>query len=713
MANEEYKDFERINDPLYNIIDDDWIGAAFLVDPIDLPPIDRLNRFWSTANLKFTGSGIGENIAMNPPPQPCRLSDPRVGTRRAGGQRVTLAPNTQMGMGPWYSEKIDDNSDLLFLQFGIPEFNSLVSFWSRAADYAKAVIVNTGRSPISYEIGSVIGGAAMFIAFPLVSTLVYGVKTLSRLISNTNPFAYYYLKPTMVDFWKSASILSTSFVVEGGISHPIFANDNTVADRIGVPVSLDTSDMEEFKKLMPRMFTENGNVDLMHLVGRAQAIANMQLRVEREMFDEQGVLSTTDFMGYIQENTSLKRKGETSTGILSALNEMLSLAKLPDDIRKHPDIEATNTIAKLEKEQLKDSGDKLYGYEDPLTVNDIGDSPITNDKDISNIKKDGFAARVTDYAKEWTEGFKSSFDAGVRGGGAYLVLRVDHVGSLSDSGDNSTTEIQSGEWFKNISGASKQLSYSMSGGNIFANEAKILGYVKDFAVGVLDKVTFGLASGIAPMLAGGGNVLMPKMYDDSSFTPATTSFTIQCLAPSSDVISKLIHEWLVMSAVMAGALPREIGGAAYASPYLCSAFMKGKVNIPLGIIRSFTFTRGTANLAYDKLGRAMGVDITIEIEDLSPQMVAPVSSSYISSIFNSLDDFSAVNRYISTVCARDLWTNKWSIPRAKMKLSKALLLMDSATSSAYSGMAAGSFLNPLLGGMLYENNLTLLQTNQR
>ena len=94
----------------------------------------------------------------------------------------------------------------------------------------------------------------MFIAFPLVSTLVYGVKTLSRLISNTNPFAYYYLKPTMVDFWKSASILSTSFVVEGGISHPIFANDNTVADRIGVPVSLDTSDMEEFKKLMPRMF---------------------------------------------------------------------------------------------------------------------------------------------------------------------------------------------------------------------------------------------------------------------------------------------------------------------------------------------------------------------------------------------------------------------------------------------------------------------------
>jgi len=713
MDNEEYKDFERINDPLYNIIDADWIGAAFLVDPIDLPPIDKLNRFWSTANLKFTGSGIGENLAINPPPQPCRLSDPRVGARRSGGQRVTLAPNTQMGMGPWYSTVIDDNSDLLYLQFGIPEFNSLVSFWSRAADYAKAVIVNTGRSPISYQIGSVIGGAAMFIAFPLVSTLVYGVKTLTRLISNTNPFAYYYLKPTMVDFWKSASILATSFAVEGGISHPMFANDNTVADRIGVPVSLDTSDMEEFKKLMPNMFTPNGNIDLMHLVCRAQAIANMQLRIEREMFDDQGLLSTTDFLGYIQENTSLKRKDETSTGILSALNEMLSLMKLPDNVRKHPDIEANNTIEKLEKSQMKDGGDLLYGYQKPLEVNDLGDSPITTDKDISNVKKDGFVARTTDYAKKWTEGFKSSFDAAVRGGGQYLVLRVDHVGSLSDSGDNSTTEIQSGEWFKNISGASKQLSYSMSGGNVFANEQKILGYVKDFVVGALDKVTFGLVSGIAPMLAGGGNILMPKMYDDSSFTPATTSFTIQCLAPSSDVISKMIHEWLVLAAIMAGALPREIGGAAYASPFLCSAFMKGKVNMPLCIIRSFTITRATANLAYDKLHRAMGFDITIDLEDLSPQLVAPVSSSYISSIFSSLDDFGAANRYISTICARDLLTNKWSIPRAKMKLSRALLLADSATSSSYSAMAAGSFLNPLLGGMLYGNNLTLLQTNQR
>lgn len=711
MAEEQekkYTDFNRIQDPLHGIVDSDWIGAAFLVDPIDLEPIDRLNRFWSTANLKFTDSSIGGNIVLNPPPQPCRLSDPRVGARRTGGQRITLAESADMGMGPWYSTTIDDNSDILYLQFGIPEFNSLVTFWSRAADYAKSVIVSTGRSPIAYDIGSVIGTAAMFIAFPLVSSLVYGVKAISRLISSTNPFAYYYIKPTMIDFWRTASILTTEFTVEGGIMHPMFASNNEVADRIGIPITMDTDDMEDIKRLMPRMFTSNNNIDLMFLVGRAQAKANIQLRVEREMFDEKGILSEHDYLGYVQERTSKKAKAAPGSGIMSALNEMLSISELPPDVRKRS--EEITTIEDWEK--VNQSGkNEAYGYQDPLVTNTTGESDFTSSKKISNLEKDGFAGKVTDFAKKWTSGVAESLDAGLRGGGAYCALRVDHVGSLTDSGDNSTTEIPAGEWFKEIAGAAKKTRYSMAGGNIFANEGQMLGYMKDFMVGTLDSVTFGLASSITPMLLGGGNIDMPGMWDDSSFTPASTTFTMQCLAPSSDVISKLIHEWIPMSVIMAGALPRSIGGSAYDSPFLCSAFMKGKVNIQTGIIKSFSFTRATANLGYDKLGRAMGVDISFDIADLSSRLIAPVSQSYISSIFSSFDDFSAVNRYISTVCARDLWTNKWSIPRAKMKLSKALLLMDSATSSAYVGMAAGSFLNPLLGGMLYENNLTLLQTN--
>ena len=128
------------------------------------------------SELKFTDSSLGGNIAINPVPQPSRLTDPRIRNRRRGGKRVTLAYDINVGMGPWYSETIDDNADILQLQFGVKEFNSLVTFWSRSVDYATSVIVNTGRSPIAYTAGNWVGTAAVFMAFPVVTALVYGVK---------------------------------------------------------------------------------------------------------------------------------------------------------------------------------------------------------------------------------------------------------------------------------------------------------------------------------------------------------------------------------------------------------------------------------------------------------------------------------------------------------------------------------------------------------
>ena len=156
---------------------------------------------------------------------------------------------------------------------------------------------------------------------------------------------------------------------------------------------------------MPDMFTENGNVDLLRLVGRAQGIANRMLRQEREAFDENGKLSEIDFMGYVyQECVSQKRKGDASVGIISALNEMLSLSTLP--IPRDSDPREIKGISDLEKEQMKDKGDLLYGHIDPQIVTSNGESPVTNKDEISNLKKDGFVSRVTDWAKDWTTGFK-------------------------------------------------------------------------------------------------------------------------------------------------------------------------------------------------------------------------------------------------------------------------------------------------------------------
>lgn len=700
-------EFERVSDPMYGIVDGDWIGQAFLVDSINLDPLDAVNRTYSSADLKFTDSSIGGNIPINPPPQPSRLTDPRIRSRRRGSKRVSLAYEVDVGMGPWYSEAIDDNSDILHLQFGVREFNSLASFWSRSVDYATSVIVSSGRSPIAYNAGNWVGTAAVFLAFPLVSTVVYGVKALSQLVGSDRSFAYYYMKPDMVNFWQSANIIATSFCIEGGILAPQFMTDNTVADKIGVPVTIDQDDLNDLKRLMPNMFTKNNNIDLMYLAGRAQSLANAQLRIEKRMFDE-GILSNKDFIGYVKESTSKREKSSAGEGVVSALNDLLSLSDLPEQVYKEAkEIQTVDDLANIHQKE----GGAAYGYQDPYVTRTSTDtSPPTDMDNVTNETKEGFIATVTEDIKDFFTAAASVFDASVRGGGAYLNLRVDHVGSFTDSVDNSTTTIPAQDAIKQISAKSKEVFYSMSGGNIAMGVDSVMKAVGDFAAGTLNGITFGLSSAI-PALFGGGFVDLPLMWDDSTFSAPSTSFTISLLAPSADTITKLIHEWIPLSCLMAGAFPRSIGNSAYSSPFLCSAYMKGKLKIDLGMITAMSITRSTANLGYDKLNRPLGFDITFVISDFSQRMAAPVNNSAISTFFNSFDDSSAINRYISTIAARDLMTNKFSMPRAKLKLSRALMTLDTITSSSFFGARTGMFLNPVLGGFLHENNLTMLHTN--
>lgn len=709
LREEDYKKWERVNDPLYGIIDDDWIGEAFLTQSTNLAEVDRINRSWSTANLKFTDTSIGGNIAINSPPQPCRLTDPRVRNRRKNGRRITLAEDVNVGMGAWYSEKIDDNSDILFLQFGVPEFNSLITFWSRSVDYASAVIANTGRSPMAYNVGNVIGKAAVFVAFPIVSVVVYGIKALVDLVSSDRQFAYYYMKPDMVNFWKSANILATRFMLESGILAPSIlsgvkgAGD---AERIGVPIGIDQESIDEIKSLLPNMFTKNNNVDLAYLAGRAQSLANAQMRIEKRAFEE-GTLKDKDYTGYIKtkDTTQIRTK---SGSINEALNYALYLSDMPTEVTKTVNDNDRYTDS-MEEKQLKD-GSEAYGYMDPYVTNPTGDSKNVNETNPTNLKEEGFLANVTQWSKDFFSGSAEAFDSAVRGGGAYLALRVDHVGSLTDNIENTTTDIPAEGAVKQLSGKSKELKYSLSGGNIMFDVNKLFQAAGDFAQGAIEGITFGLSS-VIPALFGGGFIDLPKMWDDSNFSQGDTSFTISLLSPSAETITKLIHEFIPLSCILAGSLPKSIGASAYTSPMLCSAFMKGKIKIDLGMITSVSITRSTANLGYDKLGRPLGADITFNITDFSNRMVVPVSQSAVGSMLSSFDDSSSINRYISTIAARDLFTNKFSVPRARLKLSNALMMSDLATSSSYFGMTTGSMMNPVLGGLMWENNLTLLHVN--
>ena len=57
------------------VIDSDWVSSHFIVGNNTLSKLDQVNRFSTTAFLKFTNSSLGGNMGINPWPQITRFAD--------------------------------------------------------------------------------------------------------------------------------------------------------------------------------------------------------------------------------------------------------------------------------------------------------------------------------------------------------------------------------------------------------------------------------------------------------------------------------------------------------------------------------------------------------------------------------------------------------------------------------------------------------------
>src|SRR5690554_4414842 len=99
-------------------LDERWVRRAFLVSDKNLSRLDHRNSMWSDAEFKFVDMTLGGNYAINPPPQFTRFCD------------VPLPSRTKVnghGIGPYYSEAIDDTSQIVHFRMGEARFNNLAT----------------------------------------------------------------------------------------------------------------------------------------------------------------------------------------------------------------------------------------------------------------------------------------------------------------------------------------------------------------------------------------------------------------------------------------------------------------------------------------------------------------------------------------------------------------------------------------------------------
>lgn len=394
---------------------------------------------------------------------------------------------------------------------------------------------------------------------------------------------------------------------------------------------------------MPDVFNKNGFFDMYALATKAQRQANRLFELDYEALDEG---SATDFVGYLRRD--MTGNGRHSSDIANDKGEV-SLAAFFNNLLKFGD------YYKSPEEQEGNNEEKVASELHP-SVNRSAEETATQDAD----------------------GIANHLDALYRDGAEFAVFRVDHTGSVSESFGNTVTESQLSQKMNDISSTAREARFSLADGNLIGGiTGSIGGALMDLSSGVIDGVTLGFA-GLIPGLGGSGYIDIPKHWQSSSATLPRGSYTIQLISPYGNPISRMINIWIPFYMLLATAIPRSVGKQAYTSPFYCQIYDRGRLQSRLCMVESISIQRGTSNLAFNTTGKALAVDISLNVVDLSTIMHMPMSSGTSTSL--SIDDYSMATDddhiavdYLNTLAGMDIYSQIYAIPKAQLKATKALL----------------------------------------
>jgi len=683
------------------ILDTEWIGNGFMTKTSDLPDNIKDNRFRSTASSKFTTTSLGGNVGINPRPQFTRYADIKATSQYTLKNKVTVnvsgKDSSNVGMGRYYSEAIDDNQELIFMEFGLPKFNNILDFFLRAVDYQDSVLANSGRRTTFYNLGKIGSNIFMLAAFPIVTIAVWTIQAAAKLLTSSTVYSYYYLDQKMWMYWSTVNIIVSQLAVELGLLVPQFLSESDVAKttpgkvRAGERVKLNQDWIDELKEILPNgIIGDSNHIDVFAIATRAQAVA---IKNKIDSFD---ALTKTGMTidGYIDNqkgffsniindiDKSLTLSGHTFDGYLKEVMPEVRKDGTPEDKQ---DSEKQKLSEEKKQKVLKELKDKANKH----TKDEYG----------------GIYETVSEYVQEKAEHFAKAFDSSVRRGGAYAAFYVDYTSSTTETFSNSVGEIQTSGTIKQLSNKTRNIKFDLGGGNVLPGLSDFTAALKDTFAGALDSVSFGMGS-VLETLLGGAYVELPKKWEDSSMSFPAVNYTMELRSPYGNVISQLQNLYIPLSMILAGVMPLSTGKTSYTSPYLCSIYNKGVQTIKLGMITNVSVERGVTNLGRDSNRRPLGINVSFQVTDFSTLYTSPINTTVFSSRFLfSTEDDTPFGNYLTVLAGRDLLTNKYSTYKLKIKLSKRANLLQQSFSGSAAGMKFGNMVETVLGPLVSVDSL--------
>ena len=665
-------------------LDKTWLKNSYLIELNDLEGDEGANALWSNAYLKYTDTSLGGNIAINTKYGFTPSADVPIAGRLYGREQYdSMSTTMNFGMGRRYSEIYDDNDQILFLEMGDPKFNSLLSYLTNAVDYGTSVVANTGRSLAAYyagqATGTVIGVAIVFRAFPLWGAALFLAFAGAKwLLSAGSDFSYYYLSSNMPKYWRMVNTLVSQIGVEMGLLTPESLPDgDTQSNDLGMPIKITTEFADDLKRLIPGLISAENYIDIFYIANKTQRLVNEQKSIEREYFNSPNPKMFT----YADKVVAKEARGYSSY-----IDEMFKLYKQSNRIYDDTSPAKTDNSGVVQKMEEKQVGKDASLSKPEPTKGSIG---INGEVKVNKAEKE--------EKMGWFAEFSSYVDSSARHGALHAAFAVEYTGSVTETFSNSVTDVPLKSTLNNLSSKARSAMFSFAGGNVLGDTVtRALEYGKDFVMGNLEKVTFGL-SNIVTGLMGGGYFDIPKMWDDSSFEYQKHSFKIRLGGPYGHPFSQLQDIYIPMMMLIAAVGSQSAGKAAYTTPMLCSPFMKGILNSPLALIDSLVIERGVGNMGFDLRGRPLAVDITFTIMDLSSINAVPIDGGVFGPIRAALDDSTPMSRYIQLLAGRDLYTTKYWYPKQVKKYNKlrqAVGMMDDPS-------MWGTVMGSALGGSVY------------
>ncbi len=715
-----------------------WIRQSFMLPNLkgeEISALDITQRIATSAAFKYTDTTLGGNYAINSPPQYTEFADVTMGgdqTLANAVGRTLMTTTNGRGMGRKYSELIDDNAQLVTMRFGVKDFNSLSSFFGSFFDPRASQLVRTGRAPgIFYRLGQVTGE---LLAFPF-QPIILGSQII-RSAAGIPSTKFSYFKPTMPLYWNAVNNMLNGITANLGVHYrqlsaqqKVMYVDKDAGGIAGSTASGQAGSIEQeialLHQVFPDIYNAAGGIDIYAVSNRAQRLADAYTAKLQDAL--KNATSTKDLQKRLQAaiGSNLVASTSATPTLTQALNKYLNG---PAGNTQHGNGGTDVMSADVPDSPPTDTATTNPGGNSGAT----GNATPTTTPAPATTGVSGLYNRISTWFHQYWDSLKSD----LRDGSQYVTFRTEYGGSIGESFSSSMRESDLAQKINSQSSQSSMTSYDFAGGNIVGGAlgsitGAVLGTVKDTIMGVAAGLHI---SGLAA-LAGAAYVDIPKLYDSSTVSMPTQSFTIELRSWSGHHLSLLQNIYVPLAMLLAGALPRSTGVQSYNGPFSCQLFARGRMQVRDGLITDMSITRGTGNIGWSADMLPLGVDITFTVTDFSSMMHMPMVSASgfldlaTNAVGQSVDEVAKLFGSNSTVGVNTAaWLNqgtytddslfadylaiitglswrdqlyparKWSIARDRQKLNYASFKSPYHAASFWSGTWTGRMISGFVRG---------------